>query len=200
MFLTLTSSWFTRRNPTAPHRCVGNFRFGLTDSPSQHTVRIGMRPVVGSLLGVPYLSPRLRPRSRDSYPLSCSGSRSCLCLGESGRFRQIRTRTQSYFLWCLPGGCCLHRGHSVSSVGGHSYLHSYSYSNRQFSGAQPHWVHNHCADTSISAILESKGVGIAAVTVRIHSLSGIAPAPHIITFSHSDRACIDSGQIIHESP
>ena len=30
------------------------------------------------------------------------------------------------------------------------------------------------------AILEEKRVGIAAVTVRIHSLSGIAPAPHII--------------------
>ena len=29
------------------------------------------------------------------------------------------------------------------------------------------------------AILEEKRVGIAAVTVRIHSLSGIAPAPHI---------------------
>jgi hypothetical protein len=28
--------------------------------------------------------------------------------------------------------------------------------------------------------LEEKRVGIAAVTVRIHSLSGIAPAPHII--------------------
>ena len=101
---------------------------------------------------------------------------------ESGRFRQIRTRTRtrSYFVWCLPGGCCLHRGHSVSRVGGHSQLHSYLHSNRQFSGARPHWVRNQCADISISAILESKGVGIAAVTVRIHSLSGIAPAPHII--------------------
>ena len=73
--------------------------------PSHHTVRIGMGPVMGSLLGVPYLSPRY------SYPLSCSGSRSCLCLGESGRFRQIRrrTRTWSYFVWCLPGACCLIR-------------------------------------------------------------------------------------------
>ncbi len=136
-----------------------------------------MGPVVGSLLGVPYLS--FRPRSRDSYPLSCSGSRSCLCLGESGRFRRTRTRTRSYFVWCLPGGCCLHRGHSVSRVGGHSQLHSYS--NRQFSGARPHWIRNQCANTSICAILESKRVGIAAVTVRIHSLSGIAPAPHIIS-------------------
>ena len=137
-----------------------------------------MGPVVGSLLGVPHLSPSssFRPRSRDSYSFSCSGSRSCLCLGESGRFRRTRTRTQSYFgCECLPGGCCLHRGHSVSRVGGHSYLHS----NRQFAGARPHWVCNQCADTSISAILESKGVGIAAVTVRIHSLSGIAPAPDI---------------------
>ncbi len=195
MFLTLTSSWFTRRNPTAPHCCVGNVRFGLTDStkPTHRSNRYvaGRGQSLGSAISQPSA-----PASRDSYPLSCSGSRSCLCLGESGRFRQIRTRTQSYFVWCLPGGCCLHRGHSVSRVGGHSYLHS----NRQFSGARPHWVHNQCADTSISAILESKGVGIAAVTVRIHSLSGIAPAPHIITFSHSDRACIDSGQIIHESP
>ncbi len=139
-----------------------------------------MGPVVGSLLRVPHLSFSFSFRPRDSYPLSCSGSRSCLCLGESGRFRQIRTRTRSYFVWCLPGGCCLHRGHSGSRVGGHSQLHSYSYSNRQFSGARPHWVRNHWADTTISAILESKGVGIAAVTVRIHSLSGIAPAPHII--------------------
>ena len=129
-----------------------------------------MGPVVGSLLGVPYLSPR------DSYPFSCSGSRRCFCPGESGRFRQTRTRTRtrSYFVWCLPGGWCLHRGHSVSRVGGHSH------SNRQFSGARPHWVRNHWANTSICAILESKRVGIAAVTVRIHSLSGIAPAPHII--------------------
>ncbi len=135
-----------------------------------------MGPVVGSVLRVPHLSfsSSFRPRSRDSYPFSCSGSRSCLCLGASGRFRRIRTRTrtQSYFVWCLPGGCCLHRGHSVSRVGGHS--------NRQFSGARPHWVRNHWANTSICAILESKRVGIAAVTVRIHSLSGIAPAPHII--------------------
>ncbi len=148
--------------------------------PSQHTVRIGMGPVVGSLLGVPYLSPSFRPRPRDSYPISCSGSRSCLCLGESGRFRQIRTRTRtrSYFVWCLPGGCCLRIGaHSVSRVGGHSH----SYSNRQLSGARPHWVRNQCANTSICDILESKRVGIAAVTVRIHSLSGIAPAPHIIS-------------------
>ena len=136
---------------------------------------------MGSLLGVPYLS----PRSRDSYPFSCSGSRGCLCLGESGRFRQIRTRTRSYFVWCLPGSCCLRIGaHSVSRVGGHSYLHS----NRQFSGARPHWVRNQCADISISAILESKGVGIAAVTVRIHSLSGIAPAPDIRSYMPQSRA------------
>ncbi len=131
-----------------------------------------MGPVVGSLLGVPYLSPRY------SYPLSCSDSQSCLCLGESGRFRRTRTRTRSYFVWCLPGGCCLRIGaHSVSRVGGHSH----SYSNRQLSGARPHWVRNQCANTSICDILESKRVGIAAVTVRIHSLSGIAPAPHIIS-------------------
>ena len=136
-----------------------------------------MGPVVGSLLGVPHLSPSssFRPRSRDSYSFSCSGSRSCLCLGASGRFRRIRTRTrtQSYFVWCLPGGWCLHRGHSVSRVGGHSH------SNRQFSGARSHWVRNQCADTSISAILEQKRVGIAAVMVRIHAARGIAPAPHI---------------------
>ena len=142
-----------------------------------------MRPVVGSLLGVPHLSFSFSFsfRPRDSYPFSCSGSRSCLCPGESGRFRRTRTRTptRSYFVWCLPGGWCLHRGHSVSRVGGHSQLHSHSYSNRQFSGARPHWVHDQCADTSICAILEEKRGGIAAVTVRIHAVRGIAPAPHI---------------------
>ena len=142
-----SSSAFTRRNPTAPHRCAAlSWECqGWVDRlpiPSQHTVRIGMEPVVGSLLGVPHLSPR------DSYPLPCSGSRSCLCLGESGRFRRTRTRTRSYFVWCLPGGWCLRIGaHPVSSVGGHSY------SNRQFSGARSHWVRNHWADTSICAIL-----------------------------------------------
>ena len=139
-----------------------------------------MGPVVGSLLGVPHLSFSFSFsfRPRDSYPFSCSGSRSCLCPGESGRFRRTRTPTRSYFVWCLPGGWCLHRGHSVSRVGGHLQLHSYS--NRQFSGARSHWVRNHWTNTSICAILEEKRVGIAAVTVRIHSLSGIAPAPHII--------------------
>ena len=135
-----------------------------------------MGSVVGSLLGVPHLSSSFRPRysSRLSESDAHAHAQSWLCLGESGRFRQIRTRTrtQSYFVWCLPGGWCLHRGHSVSRVGGHS--------NRQFSGARPHWVRNHWANTSICAILEEKRVGIAAVTVRIHSLSGIAPAPHII--------------------
>ena len=134
---------------TVPLRCVelswecqGWVWVDRLPIPSQHTVRIGMGPVVGSLLGVPHLS----PRSRDSYPFSCSGSRSCLCLGESGRFRQIRTRTRtrSYFVWCLPGGWCLRIGaHPVSSVGGHSY------SNRQFSGARLHWGRNHCADIDI---------------------------------------------------
>jgi hypothetical protein len=50
------------------------------------------------LLGVPHLSPRY------SYSLSCSDSRSCFCLGESGRFQ----RTRSYFLWCFQAvGHCI---------------------------------------------------------------------------------------------
>jgi len=90
--------------------------------------------------------------------------------------RQISTDTDSELLslrvfarWLLFA----HWAHSVSRVGGHSH------SNRQFSGARSHWVRNQCADTSISAILEQKRVGIAAVMVRIHAARGIAPAPHI---------------------
>jgi hypothetical protein len=100
-----------------------------------------MGPVVGSLLGVPHLSPR------DSYPFSCSGSKLFVPRG----VRQISTDTDTdtdselLSLRASPGGCCLRIGaHSVSRVGGHSY--SYSYLNRQFSGAWPHWVRNQYAD------------------------------------------------------
>jgi hypothetical protein len=55
--------------------------------------------------------------------------------------------------------------HSVSSVGGHS--------NRQFSGARPHWGRNQCADTDIYAVLEQKRSGSAAVTARIHAVNDV---------------------------
>ena len=61
------------------------WEFQVCRLPSQHTVRIGVEPVVGSLLGVP--SPRY------SYPLSCSDSTCWFGHRESDRLR----RTRSYF-------------------------------------------------------------------------------------------------------
>ena len=125
------------RNPTAPNRWVGNFRFGLTDYQASTPFESVWGRSMGSLLGVPHLSSRFRPRSRDSSRLSESDAhahahaQSWLCLGASDtdrlRLQRTRTRTRSYF-HCEPGGCCLHRGHTLFPAWAdtHSYTHTHT--------------------------------------------------------------------------
>ena len=137
------------RNPTAPNRWVGNFRFGLTDYQASTPFESVWGRSMGSLLGVPHLSSRFRPRSRDSYCLSESDAhaQSWLCLGASDtdRLRLQRTRTRSYFVWCLPGGCCLipTEGTPWFQSGRTLILEP------PVSGARLHWGRNHWADVHI---------------------------------------------------
>ena len=125
-----------------------------------------MEPVVGSLLGVPSPGAPIHYHVRAPEVVCASGSPADF----DGHGLGV-TFTAS-FARCLLFDSRI-GAHPGSRVGGHSH------SNRQFSGARSHWVRNQCADTSISAILEQKRVGIAAVMVRIHAARGIAPAPHI---------------------
>jgi hypothetical protein len=111
---------------------------------------------MGSLLGV--ASPR------DSYPLSESDAQSCFCLRASDRLRLQRTR--SYFVWCLPGACCL-----IPTEGTPCFQRGRTLE-PPVSGARLHWGQNQCADTCHCSETQ-------AATARIHSLSGIAPAPRI---------------------
>jgi hypothetical protein len=121
------------RNPTAPNRWVGNFRFGLTDYQASTPFESVWGRSMGSLLGVPHLSSRFRPRSRDSYCLSESDAhaQSWFCLGASDtdrlRLRLQRTRTRSYFVWCLPGGCYLHRGHTLVPKWADTHTHTHTH-------------------------------------------------------------------------
>ena len=150
-----------------------------------------MGPVVGSLLGVPHLSSRFRPRSRsrDSSRLSESDAHAqswfCLGVSDTDRLRLQRTRTRSYF-HCEPGGCCLHRGHTLFPAWAdtHSYTHTHtrtaSFGRSETLGSQPLRQHSHIH----MRCLWRKLCGIPTVTARIHSLSGIAPAPRIIYHSY----------------
>ena len=148
---------------------------------------------MGRLLGVPHLSSRFRPRSRsrDSSRLSESDAhaQSWFCLGVSDtdrlRLQRTRTRTRSYF-HCEPGGCCFHRGHTLFPAWAdtHSYTHTHtrtaSCGRSATLGSQPLRQHSHIH----MRCLWRKLCGIPTVTARIHSLSGIAPAPRIIYHSY----------------
>ena len=122
------------RNPTAPNRWVGNFRFGLTDYQASTPFESVWGRSMGSLLGVPHLSPRSRDSSRlsESDAHAHAHAQSWLCLGASDtdrlrlRLQRTRTRTRSYF-HCEPGGCCLHRGHTLFPAWTNTHTHSYTH-------------------------------------------------------------------------
>ncbi len=144
---------------------------------------------MGSLLGVPHLSPSFRPRdsSRLSESDAHAHAQSWFCLGASDTDRLRLQRTQSYFdRECLPGGCCLHRGHTLFPkwADTHSYTHTHtrtaSFGRSATLGSQPLRQHSHIH----MRCLWRKLCGIPTVTARIHSLSGIAPAPRIIYHSY----------------
>ena len=86
---------------------------------------------MGRLLGVPHLSPRSRDSSRLSESDAHAHAQSWLCLGASDidrlRLQRTRTRTRSYF-HCEPGGCCLHREHTLFPAWAdtHSYTHTHT--------------------------------------------------------------------------
>ena len=121
-----------------------------------------MGPVVGSLLGVPHLSSRFRPRSRsrDSSRLSESDAhahaQSWFCLGVSDtdrlRLQRTRTRTRSYFhcelrpvvVVCTEGTPCSQRGRTLTLT-----VTLILILEPPVSGARLHWGRNHCANINI---------------------------------------------------
>ena len=138
-----------------PHRCVelslvGNVSsgFGLTDCQYQATTPFESvwGRSMGSLLRVPHLSFRPRDSSRLSESDAHAHAQSCLCLGASDTDRLQRTRTRSYFVWCLSGGCCL------VPTKGTPWFQSGRTLKPPVSGARRHWGRNHCADINICAV------------------------------------------------
>ena len=139
------------------------WEFQVCRLPSQHTVRIGVGPVVGSLLGVP--SPRY------PYPLSCSDSRCCFGHGESDRLR----RTRSYFVCeCSPGACCLIPALGRTLFPVWADTRTASFRALGHTGVVTSAPTLMCTlNSEVYTLLDQKRSGIAAVTARIHAVNGV---------------------------